>query len=125
MGKAFVSLREMKEIGVDRDLSTYNEVIRACSEKVKRWQQALSVLQKLEASGPAPDRKSFNWVIACCGKAGEWRRAIDILESMRGRALEPDEDTFVLALHACRGGALWQEAVSLIVEMQERGFELG
>lgn len=113
-------LREIREAGLEADLSTYNWVLSAMA-KDKQVDRALVMLGEMREKGLNPDIESFNYCIGAA-KPGEWQQALVILEDLLPAAgLEPDGQSFEGAAAACEEAREWQRSLLLFLEIGRRG----
>ncbi|CAM9592520.1 unnamed protein product [Chrysoparadoxa australica] len=92
-GKAMVALSIFKQIP-EPDLRCYNVLLHAFSEG-QEMAQALALLHKMQSKGePAPDRVSYNSVLACCAAQGAVEEAHDLMRQMKAEGIAPDTITY-------------------------------
>jgi pentatricopeptide repeat protein len=87
---------------------TYASVISAC-ERSGRFEQALELLEEMQAAGIQPNGYIFTALINACEQVGEWEKAIELFKLMTVRlALAAAMKTLFrccIRSHACQCSA--------------------
>ena len=78
---------------------SFSTCITAC-EKAGTWQEALEILQMLEAYA-LPNVISFNAAMSSCEKVAEWQRAFGFFDAMCARQIRCDEISCNAAVSSC------------------------
>eukprot|EP00933_Yihiella_yeosuensis_P022687 TRINITY_DN17829_c1_g1_i1.p1 TRINITY_DN17829_c1_g1~~TRINITY_DN17829_c1_g1_i1.p1 ORF type:complete len:611 (+),score=148.89 TRINITY_DN17829_c1_g1_i1:32-1834(+) len=113
-------VREMKEVGIEPTLVTYNWILSAM-QKDKQVEKALSMLTEMSEKDITPNLHSYNHSVGAC-KPNEWAKSLHILRNMMPAAgIEPDGQSFEHAAAACEEASEWQRSLSLFLEIGERG----
>lgn len=119
--RAIRLMREMREIGVEPNLNTYNQVLAAMT-KDKQVDKALEMLVEMREKCIHPDIESWSNAVGAC-KPSEWQRTLLILDDIAGDGLEPDGSCFEHAAAACEEAGEWQRSLMLFLEIDKRGLE--
>lgn len=105
--KAEAAFDEMEDLGIDRDINTYNALVIALSKSSDRRHclRAMSVFAEIDESGLEPDINSYHGALQACRALGLWKQAMGILEEIEDSdKLVSDTTALNLALGACSRG---------------------
>lgn len=104
-------VREMRDIGVEPNIISYNLLLQAMS-KDKQVDKALGILAEMRDRCLVPDLTSHNLVIGAV-KPREWHRALQHLEDMAAEGVEANWESFVNASMPCEEAFEWAMVLSL------------
>ncbi|PKU61722.1 Pentatricopeptide repeat-containing protein [Dendrobium catenatum] len=98
--------KEMKSIGINLGLSSYNDLLRCiCNRNLKfnpsgLVSEATDLMMAMRSSGVTPTTVSFNILLSCLTRARRVKEACDILSSMMHGEVKssPDQVTYYLVL---------------------------
>ncbi len=142
--RAYGLLVEMRELGLEPDVKSYNSVLAVC-QRAEAWEGALEILEEMkhgvakrrarlransadaeasrwiEEPTPTPDLVSFNTAMGACGKAGRWEEALRLLSELSDFGLSPDAVSYNTAAAACARAEKWDRAKEIIDLGRESG----
>ncbi|CAJ1380064.1 unnamed protein product [Effrenium voratum] len=80
----------------------------------RKWQMALSMLQKFDAYGISAETDSFNHIISACTRAQELAPCRGLLDMMRGQGVPLNTVTCDRLIGGCCEKGLWEQALLLL-----------
>lgn len=109
-----------REPGVEPDVVTYTNAIRACAKggKVSR---ALTFWQVVQDKELRLDAYIYTAAIEACAKGRLWERALDLLSEMQEKGIMPTEVTYTCAITACGNAGEWERSLDLLTTMRSKG----
>ncbi|XP_020588535.1 pentatricopeptide repeat-containing protein At3g18110, chloroplastic isoform X2 [Phalaenopsis equestris] len=116
-------LDEMRKIGLEPDLVSFNTLInaRAKSGQVPAG-AALELLQDVRGSGLKPDTITYNTLINACSQSPNLQEAVSIFEDMMRSKCQPDLWTYNTMISVYGRCGMTQEAEQLLHEITSMGF---
>ena len=142
--RAYGLLVEMRELGLQPEVKSYNSVLAVC-QRAEAWEGAVEILEEMkrgvakrparlrtnsagdeaslwiEEPAPPPDLVSFNTAMGACGKAGRWEEALGFLSELPDFGLSPDAISYNTAAAACARAEKWDRAKEIIDRGRESG----
>lgn len=111
---------EMKELGVEPDLVSYNCLIDAYC-KDRELEKVYKVVNEIVDKGMSPDVITYTSLIGGLGLVGQPDKARDVLRDMREVGCYPDAAAYNAAIRNFCIGKRLHDAYELMEEMTERG----
>jgi len=81
------------------DVHAVGAAISVCA-KAGRWQEAIALLEGMEAHGLEPNAVVFTAAITACGRAKQWKKALELFHTMEKRGLPLPTASFNAAISA-------------------------
>lgn len=112
-------LDQMRADGLEPDGFSYSAAMACCGAQ-GRWQEALELIDLMEAGGPRtrPNKVSYTAAISSCGKSGQVDHAIRLFRQMKEQGLSADRVAYNALFYALRVAKkadmafdLWNEMV--------------
>ena len=100
------------------DVYTYATAVSVCG-KGDRWQEAIGLLDSMEADGLAPDRACFNAALAAAARARRPAEARALLKRMVDSGLEPAASSYVAVARAAMHANEFHAALATIEELRQ------
>jgi pentatricopeptide repeat protein len=100
------------------DVYTYATAVSVCG-KGDRWQEAIGLLDSMEADGLAPDRACFNAALAAAARSRRPAEARALLKRMVDRGLEPAASSYVAVARAAMHANEFHAALATIEELRQ------
>ena len=100
------------------DVYTYATAVSVCG-KGDRWQEAIGLLDSMEADGLAPDRACFNSALAAAARSRRPAEARALLKRMVDRGLEPAASSYVAVARAAMHANEFHAALATIEELRQ------
>ena len=97
---------------------TYATAVSVCG-KGDRWQEAIGLLDSMEADGLAPDRACFNAALAAAARARRPAEARALLKRMVDSGLEPAASSYVAVARAAMHANEFHAALATIEELRQ------
>ena len=100
------------------DVYTYATAVSVCG-KGDRWQEAIGLLDSMEADGLAPDRACFNAALAAAARSRRPAEARVLLKRMVDRGLVPAASSYVAVARAAMHANEFHAALATIEELRQ------
>ena len=100
------------------DVYTYATAVSVCG-KGDRWQEAIGLLDSMEADGLAPDRACFNAALAAAARSRRPAEARALLTRMVDSGLEPAASSYVAVARAAMHANEFHAALATIEELRQ------
>ena len=97
---------------------TYATAVSVCG-KGDRWQEAIGLLDSMEADGLAPDRACFNAALAAAARSRRPAEARVLLKRMVDRGLVPAASSYVAVARAAMHANEFHAALATIEELRQ------
>jgi len=110
---------DMQRQNCDVDAGCFTSAIRACGDRMKKWEHAFSLFADMRDRRLRPNVDTANGLMSACNRAKLYRRSLDTLEYLRRFGIRLNEDTFSHALLSCSRGGYWEEALAFLKEIEE------
>ena len=93
-------VEEMKELGLEPDVHTYNSLLNAFSDAP--YEVLLKTYEDMLKRKVSPNRRTYNSLMLACQKMGDYERAFQLFEELKRDGLTPDVTTYNLLFVMCR-----------------------
>eukprot|EP00977_Amphora_coffeiformis_P012222 scaffold3023_cov175-Amphora_coffeaeformis.AAC.13 len=109
-----------REPGVNPDVYTYTNAIRACA-KGGKISQALTLLRVVQDKELPLDAYVYTAAMEACAKGKLWERALGLLQEMQEKGIQPTKVTYSVAITACGNAGEWERSLDLLDTMRSKG----
>lgn len=118
-------LAEMRRVGVDLDVATYNSAVGVLSKSQQplQWAYSLALLAEMRIEGLIPNVITYTALISACEKGQQWTHALQLFRDMRQDSAEANRITFNSTISSCEKGQQWLRALALLPEMRQRSMK--
>lgn len=100
VAQATFLVEEMKELGVPRDVNTYNCLMSVMVTSAP-YEETMKVFQELLEVNVKPTNRSYNTILKAACRHGDYDRAFQLTEEMKKRGLVPDVETYNYLMSVC------------------------
>lgn len=80
----------------------------------RKWEMAVSLLEKIQISSFSPEIAALNAVITACARAQELAQCKLVLDTMKGESVQPDAVTCAQLIGGCCQRGLWEQALLIL-----------
>ena len=109
-----------RQPGVEPDVYTYTNAIRACA-KGGKISRALTLFEVVKDKELPMDAYVYTATMEACAKGKLWDRAMELLQEMQDEGIPPTEVTYSVAITACGNAGKWEKALQLLGTMRSKG----
>ncbi|KAK6272969.1 hypothetical protein POUND7_010052 [Theobroma cacao] len=107
------------------DVRAHTTILHAYS-RTGKYKRAISMFEKMKATGLSPTLVTYNVMLDVYGKMGRsWNKILQILDEMRSKGLEFDEFTCSTVISACGREGLLNEAKEFFTGLKSQGYVPG
>lgn len=108
--------------GCTPNLVTFNTLIDVYG-KTGAWEEAVAVLDALEAQGIEPEVRTYNTVIIACNQSSRASEALRVYERMLAAGAQPTATTYTALISAYGKAGQLDAALQIFQDMVSRGCE--
>jgi len=114
-----------EDIMMDYVRASYKANLSDCAKRsgASSWQDALGMLQDMEAHGVPLDTTAYNAAITACGMHKQWKPATKLIGEMAQKGVTANVSTYSTGINICEKNGQWEEALQLFNEMTARGYK--